>query len=147
MAVKPLKPEDIKFLAVHCSASQPNRDIGVKDIDRWHRARGFVGIGYHFVIRRDGTLEEGRPVTQRGAHVEDWNHCSLGICLVGGVDSKLKPENNFTPAQFDKLRSLLEMLTGKYPQAQVQGHRDFPHVNKACPSFDVRSWFTPTSPT
>lgn len=134
----PLKPEDVKYLVVHCSATPADRDIGVKELDRMHRERGFVCIGYHKVIRRDGTVEDGRPLTQRGAHVEDWNHCSIGICLVGGVDSKLKPEANFTEAQFESLRKLL--LDLPFPDAVIQGHRDFPNVSKACPSFDVKHW-------
>ena len=136
----PLKPEDVKYLVVHCSATPPNRDIGRVELDRMHRDRGFVCIGYHKVIRRDGTVEDGRPLTQRGAHVEDWNHCSIGICLVGGVDSKLKPEANFTESQMASLDVLLEQLRKQFPNAVTQGHRDFPNVNKACPSFNVKHW-------
>ncbi|KQW02234.1 N-acetylmuramoyl-L-alanine amidase [Rhizobacter sp. Root1221] len=135
---KPLT--EVKFIAVHCSATPGNRDIGAKELDRMHRDRGFRCIGYHYVIRRDGTVEKGRPDNQPGAHVEDWNHCSLGICLVGGVDAKLKPEPNFTPAQMDGLNQLLTKLEEDHPLAVIQGHRDFSHVNKACPSFDVKHW-------
>jgi N-acetylmuramoyl-L-alanine amidase len=136
-----LKPADVKFIAVHCSATPPSMDIGAKELDRMHRQRGFRAIGYHKVIRRDGTVEDGRPLTERGAHVEDWNHCSIGICLVGGVDSKMKPQANFTPAQFIALEGLLKGdLMPKFPGAVVQGHRDFPNVAKACPSFNVRRW-------
>jgi N-acetylmuramoyl-L-alanine amidase len=137
---KPLLPEDVKFIAVHCSATPASRDIGVKELDRMHRERGFRCIGYHYVIRRDGTVESGRPCNQPGAHVEDWNHCSIGVCLVGGVNDKLKPEANFTPNQLGVLKSLLLRLASQYPKAIVQGHRDFPKVAKACPSFDIRHW-------
>lgn len=137
---RPLAPEDVKFIAIHCSATPGTRDIGAKEIDRMHRDRGFLSIGYHFIVRRDGTIETGRALTQRGAHVEGYNHCSIGICLIGGVDSKLKPEANFTPAQMDALRALLVDVLARFPQARVQGHRDFPNVAKACPSFDVRHW-------
>jgi N-acetylmuramoyl-L-alanine amidase len=135
-----LKPEDVRFIAVHCAATPPSMDIGAKELDRMHRQRGFRSIGYHFVVRRDGTLEDGRPLTERGAHVEDWNHCSIGICLVGGVDSKMKPEANFTEAQLNSLSNLLLDLSTRFPDAKVQGHRDFPNVAKACPSFNVRHW-------
>lgn len=110
------------------------------DIDRWHRLRGWAGIGYHWVIRRDGRLEPGRPMNLRGAHVENYNHCAIGICMVGGVDAKGKPSPNFTPAQMDALRGLLDTLSKQFPKATIQGHRDFPQVAKACPSFDVRTW-------
>lgn len=137
-----LKTGDVKFIAVHCSATGPQVDVGVQDIDRWHRAKGFLKIGYHYVIRRDGRIETGRPLTERGAHVEDWNHCSIGICLVGGTDgTKLnKPQANFAQVQLDSLSALLKALAVDYPKAVVQGHRDFPNVAKACPSFDVKTW-------
>lgn len=142
MAVKQLDADAVKYLAVHCSATPPSMDIGANEIDRWHRARGFLKIGYHFVVRRDGTVEFGRPTNEVGAHIEDFNSESIGICLIGGVDaSKLqKPENNFTPAQMESLRLLLLSLVKLYPDAVIQGHRDFPGVTKACPSFDVKAW-------
>jgi N-acetylmuramoyl-L-alanine amidase len=138
----PLKPEDVKYIAIHCSATPPAMDIGVPELDRMHRQRGFLSIGYHYVVRRDGTIQDGRPVTQRGAHVEDFNHCSIGICLVGGVDAskQMKPQANFTEDQLGSLKVLLGLLAKTYPTATVQGHRDFPHVAKACPSFNVRHW-------
>lgn len=134
------KRKETLFLAVHCSATQPKQDIGAAEIERWHRKRSFLAIGYHYVIRRDGTLELGRPDDTVGAHVEGHNSVSVGICLVGGVDAKLKPQDNFTPEQYDTLHKLLGQLKTKYPKAAIQGHRDFPNVAKACPSFDVKGW-------
>jgi N-acetylmuramoyl-L-alanine amidase len=131
------------FIAIHCSATRPSMDIGVKDITKWHKAppRNWSTIGYHYVIRRDGKLETGRAENLVGAHVEGFNANSLGICLVGGVnDDTLGPENNFTPEQFATLKTLLPFLKSKYPKAKIQGHRDFPNVKKACPSFDVGAW-------
>lgn len=144
MAIKQLKPEDVKFIAIHCSATNDKADIGANEIDRWHRSRGFIKIGYHYVIRRDGTLEIGRPLTEIGAHVEGFNSSSIGVCLVGGVDrSKLmKPTNNFTPTQMSNLAVLLKGLKKLYPAAEIKGHRDFPNVAKACPSFSVKDWLT-----
>lgn len=130
----------INFVTVHCSATPGSRDIGAKEIDRMHRQRGFLRIGYHYVIRRDGTVETGRPEDMVGAHVEGHNTHNLGVCLVGGTDEKLKPENNYTDAQFDALRKLLFTLLKKYPNAKVLGHRDWPGVAKACPCFDVKQW-------
>ncbi|OAM52903.1 lysozyme [Methylovorus sp. MM2] len=141
MASKPLTPEAVKYLAVHCSATQTKTDLTAADIDVMHRKRGFLKIGYHFVIRRNGTVEKGRDLTEVGAHVEGYNSQSLGICLVGGVDKDLKPENNFTPAQFNALSALLKDLSLKFPKATVQGHRDFPNVKKDCPCFDVKPWW------
>lgn len=130
------------FIAVHCSATRPSMLIGVKDIDKWHKAKGWSGVGYHYVIKRDGTLETGRREDQIGAHVEGFNANSLGVCLVGGVaeDDYSQAENNFTAEQFAALKALLTFLRVKYPKAKIQGHRDFPNVKKACPSFDVGAW-------
>lgn len=128
------------WIAVHCSATQAKADIGAKEIRQWHRAKGWVDIGYHFVIRRDGTVETGRPIDVIGAHVENFNHASIGICMVGGINAQGKAEDNFTPAQYAALAELLRDLKARYPKAQIQGHRDFPGVKKDCPCFDVRSW-------
>lgn len=132
----------IDTLILHCSATPPDMDIGVAEIDTWHKAQGWKRIGYHFVIRRNGTVERGRPLAQIGAHVEGHNRRTIGICLVGGVrDHGARPpaENNFTPAQWASLRTLVVDLLGRFPKAGVIGHHDVePH--KACPSFDVRAW-------
>lgn len=132
------------FIAVHCAATPPTADIGRADIDRWHRAKGWLMIGYHFVIRRNGTVEIGRPVDAVGAHVENYNSISVGICLVGGVDAKGKSEDNFTSTQYETLAKLVRELKAKYPNAKVQGHRDFPKVAKDCPCFDVQTWINET---
>lgn len=132
------------FIAVHCSASMPDPETDWRTIDRWHRQRGFVMIGYHFVIRTSGQVQPGRPIDTIGAHVEGFNANSIGICMVGGVNKANKPTNNFTVEQFEALKTLVGTLKREYPKAVVQGHRDFPKVAKACPSFDVREWLKTT---
>jgi N-acetylmuramoyl-L-alanine amidase len=131
-----------KYLVAHCSATRPSLDVGVKEIRQWHKNQGWEDIGYHFVIRRDGRVEKGRPVDMIGAHVAAYNATSVGVCMVGGVSQKdyTKAENNFTAAQFASLKTVLKMLSEKYPGAKVLGHRDFPKVAKACPSFDAIAW-------
>ena len=128
------------FIVVHCSATQAKADIGAAEIDRWHRQRGWQCIGYHYVIRRDGTVENGRDDRVVGAHVEGHNSDSIGICMAGGIDKDGKSENNFTEDQFTALRKLCHELKRKYPAATVQGHRDFPGVKKDCPCFPVKDW-------
>ena len=130
------------FIAIHCSASTEKMNIGAADIDKWHRQKGWACIGYHYVIRRDGTVEPGREEAVIGSHVQGWNSHSVGICMVGGVsaDDVSKAVNNFTPAQFESLKKLLIDLKKRYPKAKIQGHKDFPEVAKACPSFDVKTW-------
>lgn len=133
------KRKETNFLVVHCSATKPSMDIGKKEIDTWHRQRGWLMIGYHYVIRRNGEVEVGRELDTIGAHVQDHNHHSLGICLVGGIDDKGDPEQNFTEEQYNALATLLYQLKVVYPDAQVKGHRNF--ASKACPSFDVEEWW------
>ena len=140
-----MKNEPIKYLVVHCSASPPNVYVDAAVIDRWHRQRGFFKIGYHYVIKRDGVIEKGRDEEEVGAHVQNYNTGSIGICLAGGVDKKMNPENNFTDEQFKSLEGLLEDLLKRYPKAEILGHRDFPGVKKACPSFDVKPWWASVS--
>jgi len=136
------KREKTDFIAIHCSATRDTQNIGAADIDRWHRKQGWACIGYHYVIRRDGTVEEGRDEEVVGSHVAGYNSVSVGVCMVGGVDANdvTKAKNNFTKAQFDSLKQLLIDLKVRYPKAKIQGHRDFPNVAKACPSFDVAAW-------
>lgn len=133
--------ESTDFIVVHCSATQAKTDIGAADIDRLHRGQGWQAIGYHYVIRRDGRVEEGREEDKIGSHVQNHNANSLGICMVGGVAADGKtPENNFTTDQFASLKSLVARLKTTYQNAVVQGHRDFPDVAKACPCFSVQDW-------
>lgn len=64
----------IDSIIIHCSATPCGKDFTAADIDRWHRQRSFNGIGYHFVIRLDGTIESGRPIGKPGAHCVGWNN-------------------------------------------------------------------------
>lgn len=130
----------INWLVIHTAATRPSMDIGAKEIRSWHKAKGWSDIGYHYVIRRDGKVEKGRPDARVGAHVAGHNRDSIGICLVGGVNENLVPENNYTEAQWKALEELLHKLVQKYPEACVRGHRDFPGVSKACPCFDAEPW-------
>ena len=130
--------KETKLIIVHCSATQPKADIGKKEIDRWHRQKGWFGIGYHFVIRRNGTVETGRDLMAAGAHAQGYNDISVGVCLVGGIDEKMRPENNFTPEQWDSLIKLLKELKEKFPEATIIGHNEV--AKKACPSFNVQKW-------
>lgn len=123
---------------VHCSATKPSMDVGRREIEMWHKQQGWLAVGYHFIIKRDGTVEEGRPVDVVGSHVKDWNHKSVGVCLVGGIDDKAKFAANFTPAQMQSLKVKLDELKALYPQAVIKAHHDV--APKACPSFDLGHW-------
>lgn len=134
---KPRQATDAIF--VHCSATPPTMDIGRETIEMWHKQQGWLAIGYHFIIKRDGTVEEGRPVNVVGSHVKGWNSRSVGVCLVGGIDAKGKFEANFTPAQMNSLRSLLVTLLAKYEGAVLRAHHEV--APKACPSFNLKRWW------
>lgn len=128
-------------LVIHCSATRAIQDVGVREIRQWHRAQGWSDCGYHYVIRRSGKVETGRPVDSIGIHVKGHNVDSVGICLVGGLNNAtFKPENNYTPQQWESLKRLLTTLLKRYPKAKVLGHRDFPGVQKACPCFNAKTW-------
>lgn len=134
--------ETTKYLVVHCSATQNVPSFTWKTIDQMHRQQGWLGIGYHFVIRTDGTIQRGRPLEAIGSHVKGCNSCSVGICLIGGVDSKGKSVDNFTEEQKESLKCLLDYLRGYYKdEVIVLGHRDFAGVKKDCPCFDVKGWY------
>jgi len=133
----------IRWITVHCAATKPSHNTDAKAIDRMHRLRGFLKIGYHYVIKRDGTVETGRKETETGAHVAGRNTGNIGICLAGGIHEVTgKAENNFTPQQFASLAKLIAELKVRYPAAEVLGHRDHPNVAKDCPCFDTRSWWS-----
>lgn len=125
----------ITEIIIHCSATIEGKDFTVKDIDRWHKQRGFKTVGYHFVIRLDGTIEQGRPLEMIGAHCTGHNAHTIGICYIGGLDSSGKPKDTRSQAQKDVLWSLVKSLQKKYPGATLHGHNEF--ANKACPCFKV----------
>ncbi len=134
----------ITKLVVHCSASKVNQKVDLAEITRWHITRGFLKIGYHYVIYRDGSVHKGREDTEVGAHASGYNKGSLGICLVGGLNDEGKAENNFTDDQFVSLAELLTKLLVKHPKAEILGHRDLPKVAKDCPCFSVKQWWHDT---
>lgn len=131
-------PRNIDMLIVHCAATQPTQDIGVAEIRQWHTEKGWSDVGYHYVIRRNGTIEDGRAEDSIGAHTVGYNARSIGICMVGGINKKGAAESNFTPPQWLALERLLRVLRAKYPAATIHGHREF--AKKDCPSFDVQAW-------
>jgi N-acetylmuramoyl-L-alanine amidase len=128
----------IDEILVHCAATPEGKDFTVEDIDKWHKARGFKKIGYHFVIYNDGSIHKGRDIEEVGAHCTGHNSRSIGICYIGGVAKDGKtPKDTRTEPQKIALLELLKELKVKYPEAKLYGHRDF--ANKACPSFDAKT--------
>lgn len=133
----------IARIFVHCSDTPNNRDIGAKEIRDWHiNGNGWSDIGYHYVIRRDGSVDLGREESVPGAHCKGHNHDSIGICLVGGrlpEGGYRVSECNYTLAQMRTLEAMVKGLVDKYPGSTVHGHREFD--KKECPCFHVDKWW------
>ena len=145
--------DQIHTIVVHCSATQEDDWVTAADIDTWHRARGWSMIGYHRIIRLDGSRECGRPLFKTGAHVFGHNRNTVGICMIGGLDTHSKPKNTFKPEQFAALKKDIIYIKSICPNIKyIKGHRDFsPDLNndgvissdewmKECPCFDVAEW-------
>ena len=131
----------IKYIIIHCSATPPSVDFTVEKLRSCHVAdNGWDDIGYHYYVRRDGTLHECRPLEQAGAHCHGFNQTSIGVCYEGGVNDNLVPTDTRTAAQRRTLLLLLARLREEFPEAVIRGHRDMtPRRPKACPSFDAQS--------
>ena len=126
----------ITLIVIHCSAVLPGQQSSAADIDQWHKANGWKGIGYHFVVRRDGSVEPGRPIEVVGAHVVHHNRYSIGICYEGGLDAAGEAADTRTPEQIKALRSLVEQMHERFPKALIVGHHDL-DPTKPCPCFDA----------
>ena len=136
-----MSANDIKYLVLHCSASRCNEDYSVEQLRRDHKARGFYDIGYHFYIRKDGTMTQHRMLLEVGAHARPYNRCSIGICYEGGLDEQGKPCNTMTTEQETRLIDLFRNLKILFPKAKIVGHRDLPGTTpKVCPCLDAGSW-------
>ena len=131
----------INEIIVHASATPPNMDIGVNEIKEWHLERGFSDIGYHYVIRRNGEIEAGRPLERMGAHTKGHNEYSIGVCLVGGITESGIADANFTFQQYVSLyRLVTEDLLERFSIDKISGHREYSKL-KACPCFNVKEFF------
>ena len=120
----------ITKIIVHCSDSDIKSHDDISVIDKWHRERGFAKVGYHYYIKKDGTVQKGRELEEIGAHCSGQNHDSIGICLGG--------RHNFTTKQFFELKVLLYDLVKMF---YLNFDAIYPHnyfdSHKACPNFDL----------
>ena len=137
--------ESVRYLILHCSATRCDKDYTAEQLLRDHKTRGFRTVGYHFYIRRDGTITQHRKLLEVGAHCRPWNRCSIGICYEGGLDGKGLPADTRTPAQKAALTQLLQELGHHFPAALTVGHRDL-NPQKACPSFDAAKEYKKDAP-
>jgi N-acetylmuramoyl-L-alanine amidase len=134
----------IRFLTIHCAATPEGRDVKAETISEWDKAK-FGQVSYHLVIELDGTIKRTLRDNQRGAHVGKANTGNIGICYVGGVDAAMKPKDTRTDAQKKSMLTLVRTYKARHPTIVIRGHRDWPNVAKACPSFDVDEWLAEES--
>ena len=135
----PLGP--VTHLTIHCTATPEGRDNSAAEVTRWDIER-FGQPSYHFVVELDGTVVNTLPITQKGAHTGGHNTGNIGVSYVGGTSSLNAggvPKDTRTAEQKLALRKIVAQMKAKYPGLIVLGHRDWPGVTKACPSFDVRT--------
>lgn len=122
---------EIKMVIMHCAAtpdsSKPEYDFDVDDIDEWHKARGWRGVGYHRVIKRNGTIQRGREDKEIGAHAKGHNRESIGICYIGSY----KP----TKAQLKSIQKLFLEYKEKYGLEIGDWYCHYEFANKDCPGF------------
>lgn len=135
-------------IIIHCTDTRPNwwadrtSAEKVAEVRRWHtEERGWSDIGYHFLIDRDGTVIEGRPLERVGAHVKNHNTGTIGISLFGGHGGSAGDQflDNFTEDQERALRTLIYKLQDDYPSiTKITGHNQY--APKACPTYSVPAW-------
>lgn len=136
----------VETIFIHCSATQPDwmdddpLSAKVAEITRWHKKRGWLSVGYHWIIDRSGEIAKGRDESLPGAHVAGHNTGSIGICLIGGHGSNENDpfSKNYTPEQELALRNLIEDIKTRAKIAKVRGHNEV--AAKACPGFSVKRW-------
>ncbi len=153
-----MRPQDIRYIVVHCSATRSDQLYPPILLERDHRKRGFKSAGYHYYIRRTGRIIGMRSIATPGAHTLGYNRSSIGVCYEGGLDPEGRPADTRTPEQRSALLRLLRRLCLYAPQARIVGHRDLsPDLDgdglvepeewlKQCPSFDALSEYSVLTP-
>nr|DAX49140.1 MAG TPA: endodeoxyribonuclease I [Caudoviricetes sp.] len=142
----------IKYIAVHCTASHQTETI--EGLWQEFRRKGWKNPGYHYVVASDGTITQLLPEDKISNGVKDYNSVTINVAYIGGIDEHGKAVDNRTEKQKKALRSLLTMLHKKYPNAVIQGHRDFStDLNhdgkitqnewiKVCPCFNAKEEYS-----
>ena len=129
----------IDKIIVHCSGTSEFQDFDITNIKDWHvNGNGWSDVGYHFIIKLDGTIQDGRPLQKIGAHCFRKNRSSIGICYIGGMNRDMTEwEDTRTEKQKESLLLLINDLKERFPNTIVYGHKDFTN-KKLCPSFDAK---------
>ena len=132
---------EINYLVVHCTATQPETKI--KSIQNyWRKNLGWKSPGYHYIIKPDGEIVPLLSIDKISNGVAGYNSQIINISYIGGIDKSGKPKDTRTEEQKSSILKLLKDLKKRFPSAKIQGHRDFPKVAKACPSFDAKKEYS-----
>lgn len=128
-----------KYIMLHCTATPAERILTREEIDRYHKEMGSREIGYHFIVHQDGRVEEGRALSQMGAHCKGWNYSAIGVAYIGGTDKQGNAADTRTAAQKRAIKQLVEGLKQLFGIKRVLGHNEV--AAKACPCFNVKEEF------
>ena len=130
---------EINLIVLHCYGTKEGQNFTVKDVDKWHKQRGWKKIGYHYVIDLDGTIHKGRDESEIGAHATGYNAYSLGISYCGGCDKNGKAKDTRTKEQKESMLKLVHDLLKKYNLTleNVKCHNQLCKNGKQCPSFSI----------
>ncbi len=142
-----MNKRNIKYIVIHCTATPQNTTI--ESIKRyWKEQRGWGDTaGYHYIIEADGEVTQLLDEAKNSNGVYKHNSECINIAYIGGIDKNGKPKDTRSRRQEDAMFNLIVDLTERYMGAEPLGHRDFPNVAKACPSFDVKTWLANYTPT
>lgn len=130
----------IGWLVVHCTAT-PQTTTVASILRYWRENLKWKSPGYHYLIEANGTVHNLQPITLPSNGVAGFNANSIHISYIGGVNGQ-KAVDNRTDAQKREILRLLTELKKQFPTAKIQGHKDFPNVRKACPSFDAKKEYS-----
>lgn len=128
---------EIKYIVIHCTATQPNTKKEAI-LNYWKNTLKWKTVGYHRLIDANGVVHELAKYEQVTNGVKGYNSQSIHFSYIGGIDEAGRPKDTRTIKQKESLLYLIKQAKKQFPNAIVQGHRDF-GANKACPSFDAKS--------
>ena len=130
---------NIKYIALHCTAtSTTSKPEAI--VNYWKNALGWSKPGYHYLIDYQGNIHKLAEESEICNGVKGFNAVSIHVSYIGGVDAQGHPKDTRSPEQLATMERIVKELHARYPGAKIQGHKDFPNVLKACPSFNVAAW-------
>jgi N-acetylmuramoyl-L-alanine amidase len=129
----------IQYIVLHCTATSQETSIE-SILNYWRNILNWENPGYHYLISSNGIIRQLLNINKIANGVYGYNANSIHISYIGGIDANGKATDNRTPVQIIAQLNLIFELKKRFPNAEILGHRDFPNVNKECPSFNVKEW-------